>query len=415
MSNLVEPGFADRMAGARVDRFDTRDHLRKAQQQARERSFDDVLIVDVDAHHYENESLRDIFSYIEDPVLRQLALTRPETGSSILFAGPANQFNAGRLLRYTRTHLERPDSTEHLDVARSRRQREAIGIDYQIVFPTPMLHLGLHPDPAVETALAWAYTRWWTEEVMPQDTRIKTLVYLPFHDVDACMRMVDVFGERPGVIGFMVASARYAAAHDNAYMPLYAELEQRAMPLGFHAHVNQRERLFEGMNRFISVHSLGFVLSNLVHATNLVINGIPERFPRLKFIMIESGLAWIPFLMQRLDNEYLMRTNEAPLLQKLPSEYLSEHFFYTTQPMETANLEALRLTLEMIDADSQLMFASDYPHWDFNLPSTIWDLPFLTEESKRNILGRNALRVFPRLPREINDPDPGMVHRPDFA
>jgi predicted TIM-barrel fold metal-dependent hydrolase len=48
----------------------------------------------------------------------------------------------------------------------------------------------------------------------------------------------------------------------------------------------------------------------------------------------------------------------------------------------------------MIKADTQLMYSSDYPHWDFDLPSTIYDLPFLDESSKRNILGENARRVF---------------------
>jgi hypothetical protein len=69
------------------------------------------------------------------------------------------------------------------------------------------------------------------------------------------------------------------------------------------------------MNRFLSVHALGFILYNMVHLTNMVINGIPDLFPKLKVIWIENGLAWIPFLMQRLDNEYLMRTSEAPLLK----------------------------------------------------------------------------------------------------
>ena len=73
--------------------------------------------------------------------------------------------------------------------------------------------------------------------------------------------------------------------------------------------------MFEGMNRFLSVHALGFIFYNLVHMTNMVVNGIPERFPKLKLLWIESGLAWIPFLMQRLDNEYMMRSSEAPLLQ----------------------------------------------------------------------------------------------------
>jgi uncharacterized protein len=58
------------------------------------------------------------------------------------------------------------------------------------------------------------------------------------------------------------------------------------------------------------------------------------------------------------------------------------------------NREALELTFKMISAETQLMYASDYPHWDMDLPSTIYDLPFLTEQAKRNILGGNAKRFF---------------------
>ena len=100
------------------------------------------------------------------------------------------------------------------------------------------------------------------------------------------------------------------------------------------------EALYADMGHFgkrpIRYAWFGVVLPALVHMTNLVINGIPERFPKLKIVMVESGLAWIPFLMQRLDNEYLMRTSEAPLLKKKPSEYMAENFYYSTQPMETS-------------------------------------------------------------------------------
>jgi hypothetical protein len=47
-----------------------------------------------------------------------------------------------------------------------------------------------------------------------------------------------------------------------------------------------------------------------------------------------------------------------------------------------------------MNAETQLMYSSDYPHWDMDLPSTIYDLPFLNREQKLNILGGNALKVF---------------------
>jgi predicted TIM-barrel fold metal-dependent hydrolase len=74
-------------------------------------------------------------------------------------------------------------------------------------------------------------------------------------------------------------------------------------------------------------------------------------------------------------------------------------FYYTSQPLEAAKPKLLELTLEMINAKTQLLYASDWPHWDWDPPRRIWDLPFLDEEAKRNILGENARRVF-NLPKD---------------
>jgi len=141
------------------------------------------------------------------------------------------------------------------------------------------------------------------------------------------------------------------------------------------------------------MHALSFTWCNVVHMTNWVWNGLCEKFPDMKVVWIESGLAWVPWLMQRLDHTYLMRTSEAPLLKKLPSEYMRE-MYYTSQPLETDHPKAVDLTFEMIDAPNTLMYASDWPHWDFDAPSVIWDLPFLDEQAKRNILGLTAANIF---------------------
>jgi hypothetical protein len=98
--------------------------------------------------------------------------------------------------------------------------------------------------------------------------------------------------------------------------------------------------------------------------------------------------------MQRLDNEYMMRSSETPSLKRKPSDYMREMYF-TTQPMEmVGNHTMLEETFKMMNAETQLLYASDYPHWDMDLPSVIYDLPFLSETGKRNILGENARRLF---------------------
>jgi predicted TIM-barrel fold metal-dependent hydrolase len=196
----------------------------------------------------------------------------------------------------------------------------------------------------------------------------------------------------------MVTTVRTLPVHDNALMKVYRAIEERGLSLAFHSGPNWGEPVFRGCNRFISVHALGFSFYNILHCTNWVINGMGERFPKLPVIWIESGLAWVPFLMQRLDHEYMMRPSEAPLLKKKPSDYMRD-MFYSTQPMEIQDMEALECTFRMINAETQLMYASDYPHWDFDLPSTIYDLPFLSEKAKHNILGGTAARIFKLPPR----------------
>jgi predicted TIM-barrel fold metal-dependent hydrolase len=71
-----------------------------------------------------------------------------------------------------------------------------------------------------------------------------------------------------------------------------------------------------------------------------------------------------------------------------------KEMFYTSQPFEKTNLKLLQATMEAFNADTQLLYASDWPHWDFDAPSSITSLPFLNEQAKRNILGLNAARVF---------------------
>jgi len=80
------------------------------------------------------------------------------------------------------------------------------------------------------------------------------------------------------------------------------------------------------------------------------------------------------------------------LLKRLPSEYMRE-MYYTSQPLEDNHRKALELTFEMINAETQLLYSSDWPHWDFDPPSAIFDLPFLSERARRNILGENARRL----------------------
>ena len=376
---------------------DSMDILAKARRQATQHKLDQYFIVDVDAHVGETSSWPEVCKFIENDQLREAAFSFGDGSAQGAFLNdtPGLQWQgvSGRIPHGAGLKEPISDQSVPRPVALSRKAIEQMGLDYQVFFPNGLLFLGMHPVRELEVELATAYNRWIVEHVLPHEPRMQAMLYLPFNTPSAAEAMVKRFIGAKGVVGFLVTSTRYQPVHANEYMRVYRMLEEAGMPIGFHAHHNWHNEYTKHLNRFISMHALSFVLNNMVHATNWVINGLPERFPKLKVIWIESGLAWVPFLMQRLDNEYMMRVSEAPLLKRLPSDYLRE-MFYSMQPLESSNMKLTEGTFEAINADTQLLYASDWPHWDFDVPGRLFELPFLSDQARRNILGLNAAKLF---------------------
>jgi predicted TIM-barrel fold metal-dependent hydrolase len=390
--------LADRGRRVSIEELNTSQLLAHASQQARVRGLGDVLVVDVDSHHYENECYDEILPFIENEVLRQLIVAgRAKARQALMPSQVSFQDMGGRITRYPMRSSEKTVGGKPRDVELGVRWMDAMSVDYSCLFPTLLLAVGLHPSLEMEIELCYSYNRWLTEKALPEgDGRLYSMLCMPFSDPDEALRHVEEFGSRPHVTGFLITSVRHLPVYHNSYMKVYRAMEERGLALAFHSAVNIGEPVFKSLNRFASVHALGFPFYNILHLTNWVTNGLSERFPKLPVIWIEGGLAWIPFLMQRLDHEYMLRISEYPLLKAKPSDYMRRMYF-ASQPMERVDMAALECTFRMINAETQLLYASDYPHWDFDLPSTVWDLPFLSEKAKHNILGGTAARLF-RLP-----------------
>jgi predicted TIM-barrel fold metal-dependent hydrolase len=391
--------LSDRGRRVSVEELNTSRLLAHARAQAVQRGLDDVLIADVDSHHYENECYDEFLPYIDNDVLRHLVLAGRAKGRQALMPTQVSfQDMGGRITRYPLRASEKT-SGKLRDVELGQRWMDAMSVDYACLFPTLLLSIGLHPSTEMEIELTFAYNRWLTEVVLPQaEGRYYSMLCLPFSEPDEALRQVETFGGREHVTGFMITAVRSLPVHHNSYMKVYRAMEERGLALCFHSAINIGEPVFKSLNRFASVHALGFPFYNILHMTNWVTNGLGERFPKLPVIWIEGGLAWVPFLMQRLDHEFMLRSSEYPLLKKKPSDYMRD-MYYASQPLERVDAGALECTFRMINADTQVLYASDYPHWDFDLPSTIWDLAFLSEKAKHNILGGTAARLFGLKPR----------------
>ncbi len=194
--------------------------------------------------------------------------------------------------------------------------------------------------------------------------------------------------------GCFVTAGANPPLGNRKYDPIYERLEDAGLPIVFHTGGSGLDDYVRaGYEEMIETHTLGFLESNMSQLVSLVCQGVPEKFPDLDIVSMESGVTYVPGLISRLEEEYHKRPEEAPLLEKRPSEYITSYYF-GTQPLEvSASRRLLELCFEMLGSD-RLPYASDHPHWDFDSPSIIMDLPFLSDEDRKRILAGNAAEVF---------------------
>jgi predicted TIM-barrel fold metal-dependent hydrolase len=130
---------------------------------------------------------------------------------------------------------------------------------------------------------------------------------------------------------------------------------------------------------------------------SLIFEGVFERFPTLRIALIELGWSWAVPYSWRLDSAWKKLRDEVPHLRRKPSEYLREHFWFTTQPIEEPerleDTESVYRMFEDAGFADRLMFSSDYPHWDFDSPYESVPTTFPIER-RRRILGQNASKLF---------------------
>ena len=140
---------------------------------------------------------------------------------------------------------------------------------------------------------------------------------------------------------------------------------------------------------------VGHAQSSQAFVTSMVIEGVFEAFPDLKLVMVEGGFAWLPSLAWRLDKIWKTLKTETPHLKMSPSEYIHRNVYVTTQPMEEpANRSHVLDAIEWIGWD-RMLFATDYPHWDYDDPDHVLPMP-IAEDKRRGFFLENAVKLYDR-------------------
>jgi len=178
------------------------------------------------------------------------------------------------------------------------------------------------------------------------------------------------------------------------YWPIYEAAEAAGLPVGVHAFgFGGNPITASGWPSYYIEEMVGHSQCQQTALASLVLEGVLERFPKLKMIMIEAGFGWAPSLAWRLDKVWQRLKSEVPHVKRPPSEYIRDQIYWTTQPMEDP--ERRQDLLDVIDwiGWDKLLFATDYPHWDFDDPSRV--LPAGISDANRDAFYlANARKVY---------------------
>jgi predicted TIM-barrel fold metal-dependent hydrolase len=269
---------------------------------------------------------------------------------------------------------------------------DALGIEYGILQP---LSAGAHQlNLDLGAALCSAVNDWQLDNWVGRDKRLKASLCVQQEDAVAAVAEIERRAGDPAFVQVEIKPRTIEPIGRRRYWPILEAAVAHDLPIGLHSaaygpHANSGTGW---LSYYIAEH-YAFAHSLQTVVMSLVMEGVFERYPGLKVVCIEGGFAWIPSLAWRMDKHWVRMRAEVPQVKRPPSEYIREHFWFTTQPMEEPEEPGhLREIIEWIGWD-RLMFSTDYPHWDFDDPRTAIKIS-LSPEEHRMIMHDNAKALY---------------------
>jgi predicted TIM-barrel fold metal-dependent hydrolase len=361
------------------------------EQTARRReTLAETFVVDADVHVHEDPAeLADYAQAPWDVALREIASVQeryldlpgmsPRAEYRVPFPGGSNRRQIVTSARELREGLD------------------GLHVDQAVLFPDHLLSLAMVRDPAFATTLARAYNRWLHERWLTEDRSLKGALVIAPQDPEAGAQDIRRHaGEREFACVYLPASGLKILYGHERYDAVYRAAAEAGLPVVIHS-VEAVYPAFpfqlEQFRTSLAVHALAHPLSMVANLVSMLETGVPVRHPELRIGFMEAGTAWIPFIASRLDKEYVERRREVPLLQERPSRTISR-FYFGTQPIEEPERRGdLVAMFALFDGENRAMFASDWPHHDFDHPQHVFGLPF-SPEARRKIMGLNAAAFF---------------------
>jgi len=342
-------------------------------------------VIDADGHVLETDS--ELYEHLEPPFSGDPAILKfPFFPSLDGFHRVARRLATGtRKLRPDAAHVQVQDWIDFLDRS---------GIEMAVVYPTHGLGFGLITDPDWACGLAIAYNNWLSARYLKVTPRLKGVALIPLQAPGEAVKELRRAVTKLGMVGAVLPSVGLdKPLGHREFWPIYEETQRLDIPLAVHG-APSRGLGIDFFRTMIETHTLSHPFGQMIQMTSMIFQGVFDELPGLRVAFLEAGAGWVPFMMDRLDEEYETRGAQAPALKVRPSEHIrSGRLFFPCEEGEDIPYLAKRIGL------GGLVFASDFPHersWDAML-SRVKEFiarDDLDEALKQRILEHNTRALY---------------------
>jgi predicted TIM-barrel fold metal-dependent hydrolase len=280
------------------------------------------------------------------------------------------------------------------------------GIDQAVLFPSVGLYFWALDDPRAAVAIARAYNDWLASYCAADPARLFGAAMIPMQDPAAA---ADELRRAHAELGFVAAFVRPnpccgRSLSDRAYEPVWEAAEECDLAIAVHEGSSVIVPTLGSDRPFnpLVLHAVSHTFEEMLACAQLIAFGVLERHPSMRVVFLESSGGWVPFWLERLDEQAESFGAFCPELRRAPSEYFARQCWISYE-IDEHTLPALA----PIIGERRIVWGSDYPHHDATFPGAVKTLRRtmapLPEATQRRILGANAAELY-QLPPPASPP-----------
>ncbi|MEM7030509.1 MAG: amidohydrolase family protein [Chloroflexota bacterium] len=344
-------------------------------------------LIDCDVHH-RNMEASDLFPYLPKHYVEYIQ----DFGTMMPSLGHTNMPTGVRYELATATE-KGPYDGPH---AACIEYLDEYDVDIAVLTGGPY-SAAVHSNPDYAAAYCRAFNDWTLEHWVSADPRIRASIHIAPQDPDLAVAEIERLGEHDAFIQVLMPAGARMPFGNRHYHRIYAACQEYGLPMCVH---------FGGEGGGISssptaagypTYYLEMRMARpqiaMAHVSSLLVEGVFEKFPNFRFLFIEHDFFWVPGLMWHLDSDWKSLRDYTPWMKRPPSQVLREHIRFGTQPIPTTpTREDLRNLIKAVHAEETLVFASDFPHWDWDAPNTC--LPGYDKALRQRVMADTARELY---------------------